>query len=145
MSKVLDFPLEEHILNGICIIPEDIAEIGESAFVKSENYTYDIKAVVFPKNLLKIGNRAFYDCLFGIEEIILPENLEEISEWAFGAIDTLKKIVINSHIKRMGSRAFVNIPKECSIIFTNSEDYTPNMWPSNWNEYANVIVGHEEI
>lgn len=53
-------------------IPYGVKSIGESAF-----YGASIKSVTIPNSVVKISDKAFYDCK-NLEELVLPERLEEL-------------------------------------------------------------------
>ena len=58
-------------------MPDEIIEIGRNAFYKCT----DLESFFFPKSLRKIGEEAFYQA--GLQEIELPDDLEEIGPSAF--------------------------------------------------------------
>ena len=128
---VLDNPSKKHIKNGIYYIPSNITEIGENAFIKSQDFTFELKGIVFPEGLKRIGNSAFFDCLSDIKEIILPSSLEEIGECAFWALDNLERVIINSKIKKIGNQAFCNCTKAV-IYFSDKKYFTPELWHPEW-------------
>ena len=57
-----------------------------------------------------IGDHAFHwNSLFDfLERITLPETIEEIGEWGFGACSNLKEINLPAALKSIGNSAFVN-------------------------------------
>ena len=58
-------------------IPEDITEIGEFAFARS-----NLESIVIPDGVTKIGYGAFYHC-DNLKEVQIPDSVIEISEYAF--------------------------------------------------------------
>ena len=99
--------------------------IPDNAFSSSE-----LRTIVFPSEILKIGNKAFYECdslenislpnsiteiddnaFYGCEceqvELKLPEELKVIGEYAFGAwSNNIKEIIIPDSVTFVGAGAF---------------------------------------
>jgi len=137
-------PKKEHIKDGIYHIPVGTTEIGGGAFVNSEDFTFDIKGIIIPEGVIKIGDSAFFDCFTDIKEIVLPSTINEIGKDAFWALDSVKRVVINSHIKTMGNYAFCNMPNDFEIVFTKEEFFTPKIWPHNWRHDSRVFIQCEQ-
>ena len=78
-------------------------------YLKEDNYK-----VVVPPNTKIIGVQAF-DSLY-IEEVILPDGLEEIDNYAFHFCSNLKKINFPSSLKRIGKYAFYNCSRLEEIV-----------------------------
>ena len=74
-----------------------------------------------PKTIEFINSNKYTKC--SLEKIIVPENVEEITEFCFSDLDFLKSIVMPQSLKKIGNYAFykcknllsVNIPSSCSI------------------------------
>ena len=109
LLEVFDFSDVTHIgistfencksLNNVHI-NDQIKEIPENAFY----WCKGLKTITFGKGLKEIKDYAFEEA--GIEELVLPENLESIGERAFYGNDYLKKIVFNKKLKTIGDQAF---------------------------------------
>ena len=97
---------------------KNIKEIGNNAFY---NTSYD-KAVYFNGNVndwLNISfnniysnpcyqsNEVYFDDKL-LDNLVIPENIYSISEYAFSGIDSLKTVVISKKIKEIKKRAFEN-------------------------------------
>ena len=101
-----DFHIEGGVLkkylgySQIVKIPEEITEIGESAF----EGCYCVRQVIFPLRLRIIGDRAFYDCRL-IKSINLPDTLEKIGNAAFYATN-LEQLVCPDGLRSIGESAF---------------------------------------
>lgn len=78
------------------IMPDTIEEIEFNGFGSNEKLT----TVHFSKNLKKIGTSGFTDC-HSLEEINLPEGLEEIGDYAFSGVKC-KNLILPSTIKKLG-------------------------------------------
>ena len=91
-------------------IPDGTQEINYGGFAKAE-----LRHVVFPSTLKKIGNNAFFECSF-LEELILPDELEEIGERAFGELllfsldldkrSVIEQLHIGPKVNYIGQKAF---------------------------------------
>lgn len=57
-----------------------------------------IRSVVFPKNLLRIGEEAFKDC--ALEKIKLPARIESIAKNAFGGCEKLTEVTLHPEGKK---------------------------------------------
>lgn len=82
------------------VIPEGITEIPNNCFSGCKAF----KKLVLPQSLKKIGAWAFYDTR--MEEMNLPEGLENIREYAFFASEKLKEIVIPGTVTNLGDGCF---------------------------------------
>ena len=87
--------------------------INYGSYVGSEASKGRIKKVTFPSSLRRIGNSAFgTESLNGLEynanitEIKLPENLEEIGDYAFSRCELLNAVDFPSSLKHIGKNAF---------------------------------------
>lgn len=104
-----DFEIEKGVLKSysgsdkIIIVPENVGEIGESAF---EDCKY-IEEIILPQNLKRIAPKAFYNCNF-LRKINLPDNLEKIEEQTFYNCNNLSDITIPDSVKDIGKFAFYN-------------------------------------
>lgn len=101
--KIVDRILVEYYADDTHIsIPKGVIGISEDAF---SAVNVQIKKISLPKSLLWIGPRAFKGCS-GIETIVLPENLTEISDEAFYDCISLTEITVPRNVYRIGKRAF---------------------------------------
>ncbi len=82
------------------VIPENVAEIGTSAFGYCE-----FSNVQLPGNLKKIGIRAFENCL-GITSLVVPEGTETISSFAFGGCSNLVNVSVQENLPGVHEYAF---------------------------------------
>ena len=95
-------------------LPENLQEISEGLFNNCSN----LKEVVFPKTLVKIGDDSFSSTY--LSRLILPESLKEIGQSAFFDIDSLQEIKIPNGIEKIDSYAFDSYPNISYIDFPNS-------------------------
>lgn len=88
--------IKKHIVK----IPDNVIEIADRAFEKC----MDIKAVIIPKSVKRIGAYAFYDS--HIETLIIEDGVEVIEERAFASCKFLSNIYLGSSIKILKKGAF---------------------------------------
>lgn len=84
---------------------EGLKEIGMSAFEST-----DIRNIVIPKTVEKIGERAFWNCNL-LKNVTLQEGIKEIGEGAFKNT-SIKSISLPKSLEKIGQDVFPNIPKE---------------------------------
>ena len=105
----------ELVKNRFCYNPTDIVVPQE---VEADGKTYTVtaigdkpfwnpvKSVQLPSTIRRIGNEAFQDS--ELTEIVLPDDIEEIGDYAFYASFDLTKVVFPKNVKQLkiGSHAF---------------------------------------
>lgn len=105
-EKNPDFVIEDDVLveylghAETVVIPEGIREIAINAFWNNQ----ELKYVVFPESLEKIGNGAFAG--MDLQQLILPKNLKEIGKNAFEGCDSLEYVRIPASVNGLSARAF---------------------------------------
>ncbi len=83
-------------------VPENVYEIGDSAFYYCENLT----SVTVPDTLSYIGDYAFYYCK-ALNNVILPEGVQRIGDFAFYECDTFTTAFdIPDSVTSVGESAF---------------------------------------
>ena len=99
---------------------KDYADIiTRASFVNCENWVRipentfrglsNLKEVILPENIEEICQYAFTGA--ALETIILPERLETIGNYAFSSCESLNYININDGVTSIGSSAFYNCGK----------------------------------
>lgn len=136
-------------------IPGSVEEIPALAgsVVSSYSKLPALRSVIIQEGVKEIGNSAFVNT--SIEEIVLPNSITEISDYAFSNCKKLKKVTVGSGIKYIERKAFTNCESLENIYFTgpvpsattecfyncaqNLIVYYPSSisgWPSpTWNGY----------
>ncbi len=94
------------------IIPEGVTRIGKCAL----SHCMGVEEIVFPKSLKQIDEKALMYCE-KLNEAILPDDVEEISAFAFSHCFELKKVEFNKKILSIGNGAFENCSSLVSVIF----------------------------
>ena len=93
--------LKDYKLTSLDLAGASIVEGGSSYY----SY-YDVGGPVklYTSNN-RISNRMFYECS-NLVKIILPDNTEEIGEWAFGSCTSLSEVNIPNSVVTIGNLAF---------------------------------------
>ena len=81
------------------MLPHGIISIGEKAF-----YHSGLSEIVMPDSLTEIGNYAFYECT-GLTSVIIPDGVKSIGERAFMKCSSLKTMTIPASVVAIGSYA----------------------------------------
>lgn len=100
-------------------IPDGVVEIADRAFEKCT----DLKAVIIPKSVKRIGAYAFHESY--LETLIIEDGVEVIGERAFSFCRFLSNIYLGSSIKILENGAFqrcanistVLLPKETEELY----------------------------
>ena len=107
----------EYDVNSI-YIPDSIEFVDESLYVDNvyieslEKYTRSGR--VHAKNLYVNGEL--------VENLVIPETIEEIGYEAFSGLECLKSVVIGSNIKEISSAAFFDCPNLASVTIEGDLD-----------------------
>ena len=97
--------------DGKLVIPETVRYIGEGAFISC----YALKSVEFHNSSVEhIGQGAFVGCK-GMGEIVLPNSILEIKDYAFYDCDSLESVSFGSHIEFIDDTAFEDIDND--VVF----------------------------
>ncbi len=110
-------------------IPDSVKYIGRGAFYKAAASGY-VVTVRMPKNLVSIGDYAFYGCycaFFGTDRnLVIPEGTEYIGRSAFYGCESIYTLSIPSTVKSISPYAFygcINIGAEID----DGDDKTTNI------------------
>lgn len=108
----ITLPLKEIVL------PDDITEIGRSAFSWSE-----LEHINLPKALKKFGTYSFYECRkLSVSPLVIPEGIEEIPGACFAECLSLREVALPSTIKTVGQVAFWNDTLLANVNFPEGLD-----------------------
>ena len=81
------------------MLPQGITSIEEGAFRQS-----GLSEIVMPDSLTEIGNYAFYECT-GLTSVIIPDGVKSIGERVFMKCSSLKTMTIPASVVAIGSYA----------------------------------------
>lgn len=136
----------------ILVIPDTIDGREVSTVYFHDNIGFDtapiiegIKKIVYPSSLkvLGSGNRWFGgyaggsgrkngDCIFcELEEVVLPEGLHTIKDWAFGLDVMLKSITIPSSVRVVEGVPFYGCSGDLKVYINGPKAVTEN-WGTSW-------------
>ena len=105
------------------IVPAGTVEIGQRAFKSpyhykaTKHYWPNVKKVILPDSVKKIGENAFYN--LKLKEINFPDGLEVIESFAFNYTN-LESVVLPDSIKEIGYFSFSDCPELKMISFPKS-------------------------
>ncbi len=102
-------------------IPNTVAEIGELAFICSD----ELEEVIIPDSVKKIGKEAFCACA-NLTKVVIPDSVIEIDDGPYEGRD------IYVHFTD---------PAQCQVEMLDDES---TGWPSNWNDWLYVPKGCRE-
>lgn len=114
--KGIKYKAESYVIPGYIIVGEDsytVKYIDDNAFsTKSVGFRKDVKEVILPETITRIGDRAFYGNA-GLRRIILPESLRAIGKYAFygcgNFCDTFEQLYIPAGVTEIGEKAFIYV------------------------------------
>ena len=97
-------------------IPAKTKEIGYAAFRKC----MDLETVTFePGCELKVIDYNTFDSCRSLTEIVIPEKVTEIKEWAFNGCSSLTKVTITNPDTKIGADAFKDCPSLTTVNVAN--------------------------
>ena len=94
------------------VIPENVTEIGESAFIDCRV----VEKLVIPPNVKTIGVQAFKNCIH-LEKIEFSEGLLKIENYAFASCMSLDNVQIPTSVERVFIAAFSDCTNLSRVSF----------------------------
>ncbi len=88
----------------------------------------DLTRIQIPESVAKIGYAAFYGS--GLEQVILPEKLQEIDDWAFAWLTNTREITIPDSVESIGMNAFIYAGRGHREHRQRREDHWPGRFLS---------------
>ena len=83
------------------VLPNGVQRIGKEAFYKCTS----LSDFAIPQNAVNIGESAFYGCR-SLQSVNIPEGTTSIKSYAFSGCSSLKNITFPSGLTSVGDRAF---------------------------------------
>ena len=112
VTKIGAWAFSGTMLSGALVIPNDVTEIGNGAFCKT-----NITSLELPHNLKSIGNDAFYQCKSLSGSLNLPESLESLGTQSFRDCSMLTgTFTIPSKLKEIPNDCFIGCSFTGSLI-----------------------------
>ena len=115
---------------------KNIEYIGAEAFFKTNIQIFD-----FYNGLLYIGDRAFGSSK--LENVVLPNTLNEIRDNVFESCDNLKSVVVSEGVTSIGSYAFSNCSNLTEITLPSSLENIKHYAFSYCSSLVNLIISEK--
>lgn len=93
---------------------------GYSTIGSDRDHLMKTLTVNLPEGVKRIPDK-FFSSLTPLEEIVLPDSVEEIGTGAFRYCENLKKITIGKSIKKINGNAFYGVPLESLVISAEND------------------------
>lgn len=115
-------PASENGLNiKKIVLPNTVAKIGERAFSNLIN----LEEITLPSGIHKLSNYCFYNCR-NLKNITIPNDVTEIGENCFSYCYGLENIQFNDGLKRIGNGSFMSCIGITDLAFPTSLVYIGN-------------------
>ena len=75
--------------------------------------------VVIPEGVTSIGNWAFFDCS-SLASVVIPDGVTSIGDWAFNGCSSLTSVVIQEGVTSIGASAFCYCSSLASVVIPES-------------------------
>lgn len=107
------------------VFPETITDFGEFLF----DGCGGLRKLKMPSGLRNLWGYTFVRC--GIEEIILPDNVQAIPPYAFKDCRNLKRVVCGSGMKKIYAWAFGGCDQLAEVVCAPGVEISPDAFMSN--------------
>ena len=138
MDKVPDdYAFAAHNIDNI-IIPNNIKEIGSSAFSNCES----LKSITIRDSVTSIGKYAFAKCT-SLTDITIPDRVTSIGEGVFYNCTSLKSIIIPNSVTSISYRVFSGCTSLTNINYKGSKFQWQNIDKDiDWNDKSTIRFIH---
>ncbi len=106
------FTIPQTVIHGAAAY--EVIRIGDEAFDNHKT----IAVIELPNSITSIGYKAFYNST--LKEIVIPESVTDIEEYAFGSCSKLTSVTISDGVTSIGNNAFSYCSSLTSITIPNS-------------------------
>ncbi len=135
-TKIIKYPAGRKVESYI--VPDEVAEIGNSAFAGCEN----LKSAVISGSVTKIGYDAFCGCE-NLKSVVISEGVNIIGYGAFSWCENLKSIVIPGSVTEIGEFAFdcdfgCDLNTKIKITFCHNDVNVSIILTFVWNEKSDI-------
>lgn len=127
----------------IFTIPEEVIEIGESAFSGCSS----LETVYIHDNITSIGGQAFYSCK-GLKEISLPDHVFTIGQDAFSGCTAVRYASLGSDTAKVLSRggySFRTRSSNCDMIYLLQGDEISGLQATSTDKNAETVIISEGV
>ena len=137
-----DNAFDNNKFSGTLHLPSSLLSIGVNAFANNSQLTGILE---IPEKITSVKSGTFRDCSH-IEGLILPANMETISESAFADCYGIGSIVckgtLPSYVK---SGAFDGVPKDNFTVEVPEPSVAQYQTTAGWNEFKRIAAHHELV
>lgn len=125
-------------------VPSGVKTIGPCAFAEDDDYEQEIVGqIILPKGLKKIDNWGLAYC--SISNIVIPNSVTYIGEWAFESDWALKTVTIGKGVKTIDAYAFydcellnqIYIPKNVKKVGSRAFGF--------WGDLGDIVLEGAEM
>jgi hypothetical protein len=126
LATEMNFTIKNGVLikyrgdGGDVTIPDNVIEIGQAAFAKS-----NVTKVIMSNSVKYIGSSAFEYCK-KLKSIKFSDNIENIDSFSFYHCTSLKEIKLPNKLKKLGGSAFFYCENLSKISFPDSVETIGN-------------------
>lgn len=120
------------------VIPEGVEKIGREAF-----YGLNVEKVTMPSSVTRIGDLAFAGC-GDLSNITIPSSVTSVGGSAFDYCTSIESIIIPSSVTNMGQYVFYGWQSNQSICIEFSVNEIPDTWSEWWHKDCNALIVFEE-
>ncbi len=121
--------------------------LSYAAHIYSDENT-EIKDLVIPNSVTRIGESAFYGC-YGLTSIIIPNSVTSIGNYAFRGCSGLTSITIPNSVTSIGDKAFsgcgnlVSVEINSNAILSKSYTSSSSLVNIFGDQVQNYIIGND--
>lgn len=116
----IERPVKVVIAKGVTAIPKYFFRYAtDNATGNGQNHFNQIKSVVIPDTVTKIGDNAF-NCCYGLESVSIPDSVKRIGTSAFADCNHLKSVKLGKGLRTVSFSAFKRCEQLSNIAFSDS-------------------------
>ncbi len=127
MVKMIgDFAFECAIVHSV-VIPSTVSHVGKGAFMNNKT----IEEVTFESESTTIDDELFCECT-NLKRVVLPKNIGKLGRHLFKGCSSLMEIEIPFHVREIGTNPFVGsgvekiVNQSDNFVYENGVLYTKN-------------------